>query len=397
MRCPKSPSPLLSAALVLGAFLPLGGGCKGLTKAPPPKTAEVTKTQGIVKPLSNARAFTLTTRLAVPQAHTFTRLDASHARALGNLVAASTQQSKIFAAEGRLLILPPKNHPAAGLELLLDSGENRLDVRLPDGRIVRLLASALVDVLDRALPSKRGLGEDPMHGGIPQLHVQATNTDRALGEQWKIDAPLRFHRRDLAAPWSLRVHVTLSAATTSKTAAPSSTAPSITPLCPLILPLILGVDEIPAGLTLCPGRVQGWKIALENSDRESRASACFETSVDEHGWGKPSESVKPFKGRVDKAWRVSGPDTPGAQHLDAKALAAIRPSGPTGTLTVDNRSRVAALVYLEGALLGWVAAGRKMHFKGVPHSFFQVFATAPSGVRAWGPKALYVPGTLTLD
>lgn len=375
-------------SLLFSLLLTVSCGRPPLASAPDAAPKETKQ----IGPMVRATAFTLSTTLSLPQAATFARLNRLQTQALAALVARSTLRTRVFAADGRLLIVPPQSHPAAGLRLLFDGAADRLDVRLPEGRIVRLPAAALVDVLDRALPSRRGLGEDPMHGALPRLQVEALTTTPTLRERWRVDTPLRYQRRDLGTLWSLKLGVVLEA----RSHAPEMDG-HISPLCPLIFKLALGADDVLAGVRLCPVEALGWRLELDNSDRESVASPRFETRVEAHGWGSVDKKLGHLDGRVQRAWRLPGPDKSGAQTIPPKQLKGLRAPGPHGALAVDNRSGVAALIYLDGALLGWVASGRQMRFTGLPHGFFRVFATAPSGVRAWGPKELYLPGMLTLD
>lgn len=369
----------------------IGVGCAKTTPRADADAGEPKPPPRVAPFPARAAAYTLETTLAVPRANTFAQLDPDEQRALARLRARSTLTTRVFAAGGRLLVIPPENHPAAGLELLLDAAAGHLDVSTAPGRIVRLPAAALMDVLDRALPSSRDLGEDPMHGRLPRREVTSSIRDNQLAERWQIVAPLRYGRRDLGVTWSLGLRVELESGPQVL-----RDAAQISPLCALIFSPLIGVPQLPA-LRICPRQVRRWQQELRNTDRESGAPARFETAVEQHGWQRLPPRRSRFQGRVSTAWRLAGPESDGVQLIDEAALKALRSGAATGALTVDNRSGAAALVYLDGALLGWVASGRQLAFSGVPHGFFNVFALAPSGVRTWGPRAIYVPGTLTLD
>lgn len=355
------------------------------------------------KPLL-ARAYVLHQRWAPKQPSAFARLDGAEAQAYERLRPSSVLRIRVFALTDRLLVLLPSTHPAASLQLLLADDRpfaTGLTVFAPDKWSYQLTRSALPDVLDRATPSQRELGDDAPRQAVavPPSLLQLLQSDRrSLLSALRVAVPLRYRSTAEQRDWSVRAQLTV-VVPAQPTPLLGPHRPSQQPLLSLALPLVqlargAGLMET-LGLTW--GEPLAWQLEVDNETKSSGAAPRFAVRVEDRGWvSLPREHFATQRQGFRQGGRLPPPDSDGRQIVDRARLSALRRGASGGTLRVRNDSPVAAFVHIDGLRLGWVAAGHELSFEGLNRGYYRVYAHSPSGVRSWGPRDLYLPGELLL-
>ncbi|MBK6849723.1 MAG: hypothetical protein IPG96_20030 [Proteobacteria bacterium] len=397
--------------MLLGGLVLCGGRARGAEPSDPP-----------------AEHFLLRQRLDLPAIDGFARLAPAQGAVLERLQQASVLELHVYALGDRALMVLPRAHPAGELALLWHSDHDRLTVRAPDGWTHQLEREQLADVLDRAAPAERTL-EPPVLE--PMVAAQAA-TPAVRGPlrrgAWRLRARASYRPLDLqASPWAIRLKLDLQTSPLGLEGGP--TAPL---LFALALPLCTGRDGLLALEALAEqvaGTPVSWRLTVVNESLPGGRAPVWRTEVVDLGAAPLPErrfGLARVSRRHGAALRVShqlpAPTVAGLQVVAPAQLAALRaPSAPaatgalagasaggaktaTGTaaegrpaaLLLHNQSATAALIYVDGVLLGWVAAGQSFAFAGLRPGFYRVFATTPTGVRSWGPEDLYLPGAWTL-
>lgn len=401
--------------VLFGGLVLCGGGARGAEPRDPP-----------------AEHFLLRQRLDLPAIDGFARLAPAQRALLEHLQQASVLELHVYALSDHALMVLPRAHPAGELALLWHSDHDRLTVRAPDGWTHQLEREQLADVLDRAAPAERTL-EPPV---LEPLVAAQGATPAAVGPlrrgAWRLRARASYRPLDLqASPWAIRLKLDLQISPLGLEGGP--TAPL---LFALALPLCTGRDGLLALEALAEqvaGTPVSWRLTVVNESLPGGRAPVWRTEVVDLGAAPLPErrfGLARVSRRHGAALRVShqlpAPTVAGLQVVDPAQLAALRapaapatgrapagattdaraggPGATTGTaaegrpaaLLLHNQSATAALIYVDGVLLGWVAAGQSFAFAGLRPGFYRVFATTPTGVRSWGPEDLYLPGAWTL-
>ncbi|MBK8480053.1 MAG: hypothetical protein IPL40_02590 [Proteobacteria bacterium] len=374
-----------------------------------------------------AAHFLLRQRLELPGIDSFARLEPSQRTALEALQVASALELHVYALSERALIVLPRAHPAGELVLLWRGDRDRLMVRAPDGWLHSLRRELLPEVLDRAASAEHTL-EPPRLEALASTDATRAPTRSPLRRgAWRLRA--RAHYRPLAqqaAPWALRLRLDLWTSLLGLEGGPTAQI-----LLALALPLCAGHDGLMALDALAEqvgGTPIGWRLKVVNESLPAGRAPIWRTEVTVLGAASMPERRLGFSGlsgRDSDHLRIShqlpAPTLAGLQVVAPAALAALRAPGPSSTsargrataprppsarpsagddakaLRIDNQSAGAALIYVDGVLLGWVAGGETFTFAGLRPGYYRVFAVAPTGARSWGPQDLYLPGTWTLE
>ena len=359
-----------------------------------------------------ARSYTLKQELVGDAAlGSFARLTEQGRAALKRLRAASALVSEVRVAGSRVLWSLSPHHPLGPLKLVLVDGDPGRLVVL-DGHPGRLVAARgearkkyelplerLPDLLDggsRTERTRHTLSLEP--GAIPADAVP----DKGTVALDMLSATVGLRRA--AAPGGrqvsdLRLDVRLFMAQGPRR------LPHREPLLALALPLLL--DSRGAGLmeTLAhaAGRpLSGWSVRVSGPGTGATGSARLampeeRTLLSSRGWVRiPLCRLSTVRPAYAEAGGQPSLESAGKQLIKADDLKDLRTAAPAGPLTVENRSPSAAMIYLDGALLGWVAPFKKHGFKGIPAGFYRVYARTPLGTGSWGPYDLYVPGPVVL-
>lgn len=362
----------------------------------PPETPPTRKEA----PPRHPRLYTVTQRLDPAPIQTFARLSPAQRRVLRELTSRSTIRTRVHAAGGRVLLSLSPRHPGGPMEILLCEETHRLVVFLPRPRLsFTLPLERLPDVLDGCPASRRddfAVGADPA-GDKEAAPVQPDATDWP----WRtrvVDLPLSyryFPRPGRPVSWPIRQPFSLTVLDAPR----PFYSVFQQPLLHLALPALQsdsGVLVLEA-LAWRSGTPLSWSTTVRNEAKPGGAAPTFHATVDDHGWVRVAPGrLAATRDGYRKGRELTRALGKGAQIVPAARLAGLRSGRTTGSLTVNNRARHAALVYVDGFLLGWVGARSSFELKGLPDGYYRVYAVSPTGVRYWGPNDMYVPGPLTL-
>jgi hypothetical protein len=383
---------VLAAALALSAC---GARRAEEDAAPPARPALSEDPDFSCKHLVFARRYSLESGIAPGPLKSFSRLTPAQRESLDGLIRGSRMRTEVLLLDGRMLLTLPSGHPAGGLELLLAEDLGRLvafDLRNKRRHVLPL--SRFPDVLEGAPTSARdsyrlaldeaprpprdpqpppGIRTRPFSAAISLRHLPQARSGRA--------EPLRVEFRALLADqpghW-----------------------PAFEPLLQVAFPQLQTARGRPLLEHLAHRMARPllfWTRSVINKRYPAPARTTTWTRVRDQGHQRiPLCRLSVVRRGYSDAPGDPQPAAAGRQLIPAVDLASLRPARPAGSLRVRNNGLSSALVYLDGALLGWVAPGRVMAFEGIPAGFFNVHARTPTGLRAWGPLELYVPGPLTL-
>lgn len=90
------------------------------------------------------------------------------------------------------------------------------------------------------------------------------------------------------------------------------------------------------------------------------------------------------------------------QEVPTESMRKLRPAEPKdtnklpGRLQARNLTRRRLFVLIDGFRIGSVAPGQTFVFRHMPPGYYRLAARSPLGIRSWGPRDLYLPGTWTL-
>ena len=230
----------------------------------------------------------------------------------------------------------------------------------------------------------------------------------AAGPVAKLPVPAGLTANTLTARLSLsyfpdrKAHKPVPMVQTISVALPddASRLPWYPPTLLLALPLLQGAG-LPAleSLAFAMGRPPlSWAVTTANQARPRQAQPTVVTRVFDQGYVRvPRCDLAQHRKDYRDARTLLRPQGQGLQRLRSTELGGLRGTRAGGPLRVTNRSSSTAMIHVDGALLGWVAPGGKMSFSGLPAGYYRVYARSPLGIRAWGPRDIYVPGPLSLD
>ena len=354
------------------------------------------------------RRWTVAVRLEVSRIGSFARLPAEQRARLRRLQsrAARALTYRVDALADRVRVQLPAEHPGGALALLLCDADDSLTVLSRSGKgFAALERTRFGDVLDGGRASRRsGLtvrlpGDDAVPAPGAEQERSAPLLSPApgvLAQQLRVRLALDHHPDpEQPSRWPVRVQLDLLVRE-----APRRLPPPPMPLLHLALPMLQGgrpaqsLESITWAADGAP--LLAWRRTVHNDARPAEVAPTFVATVRDHGHvhvPRAAMQRRPPGYREQPTLPESG--DAGRQLLAGDALRGLRGGSP-GQLKVRNRSGSAALIYLDGALLGWVGAGRELGFDGVPAGFYRLYAVSPTGVRAWGPRDMYVPGPLTL-
>lgn len=394
--------------LTLGCLLLLGGcdpeALRGLS--PPARDQRAKPKQAPTDPDFTckaffwARSYSLVSRLAPGRWASYARLSRSQQKALDRLIRRSEVRHTLKVADGRVLVTmprtlsPPRTRP---LELLLAEDLDRLVLFSPQRKLrFALPLSRLPDVLDGTARSRRAGFE---------LILDAPSAGAAV----KLPVPAGLATSTLTARVSLsyfpdrKAHRPVPMVQTISVALPddASRLPWYPPTLLLALPLLQSPAGLPAleSLAFAMGRPPlSWSITTADQSRPREAQPTVVTQVFDQGYVRvPRCELAQHRKDYRDARTLLHPPAQGLQRFKATDLAGLRGTRAAGPLQVTNHSASTAYVYVDGALLGWVAPGAKTSFTSLPAGYYRLYARSPLGVRAWGPRDVHVPGPLTLE
>lgn len=344
-----------------------------------------------------ARHVELVQRAAFARPVGFARLDERQRASLERLAGRSTWSTRVYLIADRALIVPQARHPAGGLELLVCTDLGRLVVFAEDRWAYDLPLSKLPDVLDRTTGTSRRESISPVQSAMGPTSAPARRMrqDRLLVAISKAEVTLRYAAspRGSRGAWSLRQRI--------ETTHPAAVraAPGDFVLYTLMSPLL----QTRTGRLLLEslqersGTPLGWSTTTINESFAASPALQIETRVHDRGWVKLTAArFAAHREGYRRAARLGAPSGPGTQLVSSDQLAALRTGTRAADFTVENRSQMAALVFLDGALIGWVAPEGRMSFAGAGEGFYHAQAITPTGVRGWVSEGLYLPGTFVL-
>jgi hypothetical protein len=324
----------------------------------------------------------------------FARLEARQRAILGQLREDSIIHSRIYVLGPRALVIPPARHPAGSLELLIALDRAELVVFTRDHWAHRLPLARLPDVIDRSSRSERGA----FTVDNPGEHTQS------VLRPWPGGAPLQVSRhpqrlsykyRSAQEPgaWSIRTDVEVL----------TRSAPERSPTDALIYALVLPQLQTRQGRLVAESLAQmigtplAWTRNVTNESFTGAPRARIRARLSERGWVEmPTRRFSILRDGFRSAGRLGPPPQSGEQLVAPEKLRSLRKGKDAHRLTVDNHSSTAALVFVDGALVGWVAPRKKFAIAGLRAGYYRIHAVAPSGIRAWGPFDSYIPGTVRL-
>ncbi|MCC6746339.1 MAG: hypothetical protein IT371_01690 [Deltaproteobacteria bacterium] len=340
-----------------------------------------------------ARRYLLDTTLEVSGIGGFARLTGPQKEQLARLGARQVATTEVLALGERMLVRLPEDHPAGPLELLLADDADDLTVFAPGNVTQTLSRERLPDLLDGSEASARSeLQLEPP----AEEQADAFPARAALSTPIRVDLPLKYRPPGRhAGSWSVRLALRLE----GRDAAGRGPTPSAAPLLHLALPLLQDFEGLPVLDTLAQGVGEplGWQLTVENATARPGRAPTYRTRVREASWVKvPLRRFSRERPGYETAMRPLKPRRAGMQRLRGKELSPLRAGAPGGPLRVRNLSPFAAWLYLDGLRLGWVAPESDFSFAEVPAGYYRLYAVTSTGVRAWGPVDLYVPGGWTL-
>jgi hypothetical protein len=338
----------------------------------------------------------------------FARLEPAQKRELAQL-AEQPELALVVEQHGpRVAVTLPSAHPAGPAMLLLASDVDALVVFLPErGLRTSLPRERLPDVIDATtLTSDRTSFElelDPPRpqdeGAEARLKAEAAALSPLPGPRRRAARALGGlrHQPHAARPrtWPLRLALR---PIVRDELPPSLPAPANGAL-HLALPLLEGGDglELLDRLAERAGTPRELELEVASDAHGAGAGPRLRLAFEDQGWRRvPRAGLCLARAGHRDVRGMPRREGRGRQLLAPALLGRLRATRPAGPLSVANRGAHAALVYLDGALLGWVAADAELAFQGIPEGYYRVYARTPSGARAWGPFEIYVPGPLTL-
>jgi len=382
---------LLLCATTTGCSRP-----RGSTPDPPTRRSRTAAADGP----RHVHHWTVKTRLeSSPAIGSFARLTPDQRRHLDSLIDRSTIPIEISAAQGRVLVTLPYQHPGGPVELLLAEDMDRIFVFHPQRKLSHdVPLDRLPDLLDGHEASVRSDFVAEIEAPPPQ---QRPPTRTAL---LGATISLRYNPRPgHPLSWPIQQRVTL--------VFPDTPRPFYSvfqqPLLSICLPLLqsslalellqaqrgaLVLESLAWNLAAPP---QSWTTTLSNEGNPGGAAPTFHSKVVARGWVPvPPDRLSTSRHgyRNGRRWVQAA----GIQLVPPTQLAGLRATRTTGALTISNRGRYLAQIYADGALLGWVTPGKTFAFRGLPDGYYRLYAVSPTGVRYWGPHDQYVPGPWTL-
>jgi hypothetical protein len=369
------------------------------TPAPSPQAPEVSPDELCREGsrLVDARRIELLESIERKPIDSFARLRPEERVRLDALQAKPDQRLLLLRHGPRLAVSLPPSHPLGPVELLVLEDRDEVALHYPD-RNQRLLLprERLADLYDGSARSSVRAGFELELAPVAKEELLPDELPASGPKLRAVSAQLRFRyypSPERTSAWTLnlgaRLHVRDEIVRT----------PGELPGAALVaaLPLLAsseGVDAL-AAVTEQVGRPVRFTLRVDNESKPAAAAPALRYRVASEGWVRMPARIF-CSARAGYRELRARPVRPGVQLLAPPLLAGLRAARAGGPLEVTNRSAYAALLYLDGALLGHVAAGERMAFRGIPEGYYRIYARSPTGMRAFGPHDLYVPGPLTL-
>jgi hypothetical protein len=331
-------------------------------------------------------------RLEPARVGPFARLSPAQRAISDRLVRESVLVTEVDARGGRALVRLSRHHPLGPVDLLLAEDRDRLFVFVPESK---LSFSQPLERLHDVLDGHVGARCDDFKGELERVTGSRSGNQCAGG----LNVALSYrYLPDANRPrgWSIRHRFNL----TFRDSPRSFYSVFQQPLLHVALPTLQSLRGrlVLESLGFRSGEPLSWISTIENQGRPAGVKPTFHVAVERHGWVRvPVEHLSVARRRYRPGHTpLPSPRADGLQRVPAPRLAGLRSGKQKGELIIANRSTFAALVFVDGAMLGWVAPGRRFAFKGLPAGYYRAYAVSPTGVRYWGPKDLYVPGPWTL-
>ena len=327
----------------------------------------------------------------------------------------STLTSRVYVFGDRMLLMAPESSPAADLRIVL--AFDRGTATAFDGKkwAYTVPIEQFADLVDFSPPSHRAVTNSqwvnkPHPVEMKSCSIPCSNTcpvDCVLPNPQRrglltsyLSMSANFSieiSRAQELPFSLQSRLELT------TQAGNRSGHSASPLYALVLPHFVGnhIGSSIEALARAGGIPTRWRVRYTNQrNRHNHAPTLAATLVDHGPMSIPLNHFAIVRPGVRSGHRLPRLQRSGVQVLSQEPLKRLRPTSTSErieTLVVANPSLQAALVYIDGMLLGWVAPENTFRFHGIPRGFYRLYALAPSGAKSWGPRDTFVGGTFSLE
>lgn len=346
----------------------------------------------------HARHYRIVTQLAMPEIAPFAQLAPPAAAKLAALQQASRRSVDLYALAERALVVLAEDDPGGPLELLLCDDLDRLVVvDVQRKRSASLPRERFPDVLDLSRESQRSgftAALQPARPLEPAPQAAAEPPRRRVRTATHL-AKITFDYRPpglRTSAWSMRLDLRATAEDEP------GLHHALHPLYHLALPSLhgaLGLQLIES-LTFATPRPLRWTRTLLNETTGGPA-VQDQSDVLDLGWAVlPLARFAAERAGYSAQATMWAAARDGRQLLPRAKLAGLRDSAGSAALRVSNHSPLAALIYVDGVLVGWVAPGGELALEGFSAGFYRVFGVTPTGIRSWGPDDIYLPGPLRL-
>ena len=330
-----------------------------------------------------ARHHRISQSLQMPDILSFSQLSSPARSKLDRLITASAITIDVYAVGDRLLFVFPRGQPNGPFELLFDRATQELIAFFERGK-QRMVVSRdqLPDLLDLVQESRREL--------VAIEHQLSKKGSTSSAEETRLRLRYRPTVRR-AATWNLRIWLRVTGRRHHQIASLPYHS-----LYELALPLLGSTRDrqLSTWLTregLLPTR---WTRTVRN-DSQPGLDVRVLAKLEDRRWIRlPNKRFCRTRPEFKTVRRL--PQTKGEQLQPPERIVGLRGATTRGALSVTNNSNFAAVLYVDGARLGWVAPHREIAIAGLTAGYYRIFAVAPTGVRSWGPSDIYVPGPIIL-
>lgn len=391
--------PRWRSALVLLGLAGCSAPASAPTPAPAPSPPEVSPDalcrDGSL--LVDARQIELLEALERKPIDSFARLRPEERARLDALQAQPDQRLLLLRHGARLAVRLPPSHPLGPVELLVLEDRDEVALHYPEkSQRLILPRERLADLYDGSARSSVRAGFELELAPVPVEELLPAELPASGRKLRAVSAQLRFRyypSPERESAWTLNLGARLFVRDEIVR------LPGELPGAALVaaLPLLASSEgsEALAAVTERVGRPVRFALRVDNESKPAGVAPVLRYRVASERWVRiPARTFCSTRAGYRELRAL--PARPGVQLLTPAVLAGLRTARAGGALEVMNRSAYAALLYLDGALLGHVAAGERMAFRGIPEGYYRIYARSPTGIRAFGPHDLYVPGPLTL-
>ncbi len=390
---------ILILASLAGCRAPRGSAA---TSPPPPAPAVADEddprcAEG-ARALIYARQLVLTASLDRVPIGSFARLLPAERARLAELQSQPDLRLTLHSFGSRLAFSLPATHPLGPAELLIVDERRDAVIHYADRNQRQVVPrEQLVDLVEGSSQSSTRAGHELELAPVPAEELAAAELPASGTRLRAVRAQIRLRHYptpERSSSWTLSLALQLLVR--DEILSPGTQLPG--PALSAALPLLGDDDGLGVLGTLREqvGEPARFTLRVENESKPAGVTPTLRYQVSDQGWVRLPILGFCFRRPGYRDLRGARPERPGLQLIPAASLATLRAAPAGGPLEVHNRSGHTALIYLDGALLGFVSAGARMAFRGIPEGYYRVYARTPTGIRAFGPHDSYVPGPLTL-